>query len=81
MAISTGNTVTSNIYKSFNLLCFFSVPLEELINTNNLFDNNFLKNNNINSTISSSGESPISDDFIQAKPYFPLFDQENGETT
>ncbi|HGJ4896344.1 TPA: hypothetical protein ACJGR2_004349, partial [Salmonella enterica subsp. enterica] len=72
MAISIGNTVTSNVCKSFNLLCVFSVPLEKLINTNNFFDNNFLTNNNIYPTISSSGETPISDDFIQAKPYFPL---------
>ncbi|HFG6258800.1 TPA: hypothetical protein ACGHOQ_004567, partial [Salmonella enterica subsp. diarizonae serovar 61:l,v:z35] len=72
MAISIGNTVTTNVCKSFNLLCIFSVPLGELINTNNLFDSNFLKNNNIYPTISSSGETPISDDFIQAKPCFPL---------
>ncbi|EEG3093045.1 hypothetical protein GXS56_003426 [Salmonella enterica] len=72
MNISIGNTVTSNVCESFNLLCVFSVPLEELINTSTLFDSNFLKNNNIKSTIYSSGKKPISDDFIQAKPYFPL---------
>lgn len=43
MAISIGNTVTTNVCKSFNLLCIFSVPLGELINTNNLFDSNFFK--------------------------------------